>query len=228
MSTPSYSLLNTETFQRLNTLKAPKSVLQVLIALNAYAMGDNSCFPSLKTIREYIGTSIGLNTISCALKWLRENRFIEQNHRKSKERFVLTYRRAVKIAKGVLSGLRQNIGKDLSEQKHRREPSSFKNTYKHKRSGSSKRRRISDEEVKRRQEQAEISANNAENSMAKCIMGLDPTHLSQRAKLALYRGFSDRESPLRRWSRETNQEDFVIEVLRKIKSYCEDHASMME
>ncbi len=218
MPTPSYSLLNTETFQRLNTLKAPKSVLQVLIALNAYAMGDNSCFPSLKTIREYIGTSIGLNTISCALKWLRENRFIEQNHRKSKERFVLTYRRAVKTAKGILSGLRQKNPKDLSEQKHRREPSSFKNKYKN------KKRKISKREQARREAQAaeanrQREAYNASNEgvFGKLVIGEPISNLSKDKLLRLYQTFIGEPTEFTRWARQHNKG-----LVHNLLKYCEE------
>ena len=225
MSQPSYSLINSETFQRLNELDAPRSVLQVIIALNAYAMSDDSCFPALKTIRDYIGSAIGLNTISMALKWLRDNNFIQQNHHSRKDRFVLTYRRAVKLAKQKIREMKsskmlsrkgdngkQNV---LSPQKNRTNHKYFNNKRKHTKRSSSF---ISHEEVKRRQEAAQKSMNSAENAMARCLLGLDPTHLNEASKLGIIQGFSDPSGPLRLWARETHQENKICEVLSKIRS----------
>ena len=99
---PCFAIINAEEIQRLNREGAPASVFSVYLALCAYAQGDASCFPSLVTIKEFIQGSITLPTISRALRWLRERKFIKQNHRTSKERFELTYRSVVKSTSALV------------------------------------------------------------------------------------------------------------------------------
>ena len=221
MALPSYSLLNTETFQRLNRLNATRSVLQVITALNAFAMGKDNCFPALKTIQTYIGTKIGLNTISVALKWLRENNFIEQNHRTSKERFVMTFRRAVKMAKGVVSSIKSqpekisrpsdkedevlSLEKNRKRQKKKKEFNYKKNKYHH----YSRSTYVSKKEQERReaqrtkaQEDRKTEQNSGSFAFQKLVIGEPITSLSntQRTNLSLL--ISNKESEFYKWAQE--------------------------
>ncbi len=223
---PSYAILNTETFQKLNKLNATRSSLQVLIALNAYAMGKDTAFPNLQTIKDYIGSNIGLNTISMALKWLRENGLIKQNGRKSKDRFVLTFRKAVKLAKLKLVEMKKscrsgrqstsNMKQSLSSTEDKKRTT--KNSFKRKGKKIIGEGFVSNEELKRRRDQAIKRHNSAENAMARCIMGQCPTTLTEASKVAIKKEFSKANSDLRVWARETNQEPEVLAVLEKIKS----------
>ena len=99
---PTYMIINHEELKRLNEEKASASVMSIYMCLCAYAQGDDHSFPSLKTIQDYIGGSITLSTISKGLRWLRERAFIKQNHRTSKERFQLIYRKWVKSLSSVV------------------------------------------------------------------------------------------------------------------------------
>ena len=86
---PLYALCPRKMTQRLTTAKAPGSVWSVVLALKAYAMEKQSCFPSHQTIQDYVGGSLPLRTIRFALKWLEDRNFIKRNSRTSKERYVL-------------------------------------------------------------------------------------------------------------------------------------------
>jgi hypothetical protein len=109
-------IINHEELKRLNEEKASASVMSIYMCLCAYAQGDNHSFPSLKTIQEYIGGSITLSTISKGLRWLRERAFIKQNHRTSKERFQLIYRKWVKSVSGIVKrALKRKEGSKDSE-----------------------------------------------------------------------------------------------------------------
>lgn len=86
---PLYSLCPRRMTERLTNAKAPASVWAVIQALKAYAMNKASCFPSHKTIQEYVGGNLPLRTIRYALKWLEDHNFIKRNSRTSKDRYIL-------------------------------------------------------------------------------------------------------------------------------------------
>ena len=86
---PLYSLCPQRMTERLTNAKAPGSVWAVIQALKAYAMQKASCFPSHKTIQEYVGGNLPLRTIRYALKWLEDHNFIKRNSRTSKDRYIL-------------------------------------------------------------------------------------------------------------------------------------------
>jgi len=99
---PAHTLITRIEVQRLGELKAPASVYQVVLALNSFAMNlKESCFPSLGTIRSWLGDSLSMRSIERAIKWLVDNGIIVRNHKRSKNRFVLKLRAA---AKKVLFG----------------------------------------------------------------------------------------------------------------------------
>lgn len=106
---PSFAIINAQELQRLNKEGASASVMSVYLTLCAYAQRDDSCFPSLGTIKEWIQGSITRSTISKALRWLRERKFIEQQNRTSKQRFRLTYRKMVKATSSLVQRAREKI-----------------------------------------------------------------------------------------------------------------------
>lgn len=105
--TPSFAIINSEELQRLSRERASASVMSVYLALCAYAQQDDHCFPSLGTIKKFISGSITISTISKAIRWLREKKFIVQNNRASKKRFQLTYREIVKSASNLVKRARE-------------------------------------------------------------------------------------------------------------------------
>ena len=106
---PSFAIINAQELQRLNHEGASASVMSVYLALCAYAQKDDTCFPSLGTIKEWIQGSITQSTISKALRWLREHKFIEQENRTSKQRFRLTYRKMVKATSSLVQRARKKM-----------------------------------------------------------------------------------------------------------------------
>ena len=106
---PSFAIINAQEVQRLNTEGASASVISVYLALCAFAQRDDSCFPSLGTIKEWVQGSMTISTISKALRWLREKKFIEQNHRTSKKRFNLTYRKVVKATSTIVQRAKEKV-----------------------------------------------------------------------------------------------------------------------
>ena len=118
---PRFAIINAQELQRLNKEGASASVMSVYLALCAYAQGDNSCFPSLNTIKDFIQGAITLPTISRALKWLRDRKFIKQNHRTSKERFQLTYRSMVKATSYLVKRAMEKA-KDRCQTDNREDP----------------------------------------------------------------------------------------------------------
>lgn len=86
---PLYALCPRRMTERLTTAKAPGSVWAVIHALKAYAMEKISCFPSHKTIQDYVGGGLSIRSIERAVKWLEDRNFIKRNSRTSKERYIL-------------------------------------------------------------------------------------------------------------------------------------------
>ena len=112
---PSFAIINAQELQRLNNEGASASVMSVYITLCAYAQKDDSCFPSLSTIKDWIQGSLTLSTISKALKWLRTNKFIEQKGRTSKERFKLTYRKVIKATSSLVKRAKEKTKKRMKD-----------------------------------------------------------------------------------------------------------------
>ena len=89
---PTYATITVIEIQKLAELKAGGSVWAVATALNAYAQGKTSCFPSIPTIIEFLGGSYGKRAIHRALKFLEDHELIKRNGRSSKKRFILKLR----------------------------------------------------------------------------------------------------------------------------------------
>lgn len=89
---PTYATISAIEIQKLASLKAPSSVWAVVTALNAYAQGKTTCFPSIPTIIEFLGGAFSRRAVHRALKFLEDHELLERKHRKSKSRFILKLR----------------------------------------------------------------------------------------------------------------------------------------
>ena len=87
-----YATVSTIEIQTLTKQKASGSVWSVVMALNTFAMGKTSCFPSITTIKEFLGGTMSVRTIHAALKWLADRGHIQRNDKRSKQRFILRLR----------------------------------------------------------------------------------------------------------------------------------------
>ena len=87
-----YATVSTIEIQTLTKQKASGSVWSVVMALNTFAMGKTSCFPSIDTIKGFLGGTISVRTIHAALKWLADRGHIQRNNKRSKQRFILKLR----------------------------------------------------------------------------------------------------------------------------------------
>ena len=80
----------------LERLKVSGTQMRVYLVLKSFSRAKHICFPSLKTIVKALGhTSATAIQIVCrALKRLADLGLIKRNHRRSKERFVMTESKA--------------------------------------------------------------------------------------------------------------------------------------
>ena len=115
-----YAYVSQIEVQTLTRLKAPASVWSVVCCLNHFARETNTCFPSIKTISNWLGSVVPRRTIYFALKWLEDRDLINRNHSTSKVRFILKLRTT---ATNVINGV-QDIAKRVqpvaSELKHKK------------------------------------------------------------------------------------------------------------
>ena len=87
-----FAIINEVEITELARLKAPGCAILTYTALLTFCRNKVSCFPSIETIRNYLGNHYNLRTIHKALKWLSDNKLIKRNEKTSKRRFVLLKR----------------------------------------------------------------------------------------------------------------------------------------
>ena len=129
MTNPSFAIINTEEIQKLSQHNCSASVFQVYFTLCAFAQNKSSCFPSLQTIKTYLGSGIAINTISRAITKLEKLEIIKRGAKRSKERFFMRYRKAVQQAKGVFNHFVEKGKEVLYEVVDRRKPIRKDNLY---------------------------------------------------------------------------------------------------
>ena len=104
----------------LTKLKAPSSVWSVVCCLNHYARQGTSCFPSVKTIGEWLGGSLPVRTIYFALKWLVDHDLISRQKSSSRQRFILKLRQKAQQAGQHLQHVAKRVQAVAVEDKHRK------------------------------------------------------------------------------------------------------------
>ena len=104
----------------LTKLKAPSSVWSVVCCLNHYARQGTSCFPSVKTIGEWLGNSLPVRTIYYALKWLSDHDLISRQKSSSRQRFILKLRQEAQQAGRHLQHVAERMQAVAVEEKHKK------------------------------------------------------------------------------------------------------------
>lgn len=99
---PEYCVINREECSKL--LGCSGTTVLIYNVLSAYAMKDKFAYPSHQTIKDWLkAPHLALSTISRSLARLENLGIIKRGHQRSKERYEMTWRRAVQFAKGVVS-----------------------------------------------------------------------------------------------------------------------------
>ena len=96
---PDFVISSQSVLRRLAIQKAPNCAVFVMQTLMAYSFGKDSCFPSHKTIQDWLGgkEAIALSTIRKGVKWLEDHGLIKRNHHRSKKRYLLFVTRSSKL-----------------------------------------------------------------------------------------------------------------------------------
>ena len=102
----------------LTKLKAPSSVWSVVCCLNHYARQGTSCFPSVKTIGNWLNGSLPVRTIYFALKWLVDHDLISRQKSSSRQRFILKLRQKAQQAGQHLQQVAKRVQRVAVEEKH--------------------------------------------------------------------------------------------------------------
>jgi len=226
---PDYALINREEVIKLQDCSA--RTMSIYIAIIAYACKDKYAFPSHATINEYLGMEMPQSTISRCLNKLQEIGLIKVGKQRSKQRYELVFRRAVQVAKGIVSAGKAAYEKSkaaLGELSKTEKPSLAK-----RKTDSKRETQHSFKKNKRKsfisflgfgETQTEI-AKRKSNSPAETVFSklmvlsptLDPAVLPKSEKLLLFEGFMGKtnEPEWLEWVMETHSSNIpkLLEAL---------------
>ncbi len=227
---PDYALINREELIKLQDCSA--RTMSIYIAIIAYACKDKFAFPSHATINEYLGLEMPQSTISRCLSKLQEIGLIKVGKQRSKQRYELVFRRAVQVAKGIVSAGKVAYEKSkaaLGELSKTEKPSLAKRKTDSKRETKhffKKNKRKSfisflgfgETQAEIAEKEAKSPASTLFSKLMVCSPTLDPAVLSKSEKLLLFDGFLGKtnEPEWLEWVMETHSFDIpkLLEALK--------------
>ena len=220
-----FAIINEVEITELARLKAPGCAILTYTTLLTFCRNKVSCFPSIETIRNYLGNHYNLRTIHKALKWLSDNKLIKRNEKTSKRRFVLLKR----LISHTPDRAHEHAQSGTIRKEHKKTSFLRDELKKYKeivlsfpRKG--RKSKPSKKELARREAQAaeakrqrEAYKSSSEGLFQRLVIGDSPSTLSNEQLCLLYREFTYHDTDFSQWAREHNND-----VVHKLLSFCEE------